>query len=222
MDDKSGYPHFNAHILFEAFWGTFKTITISQCKTNGQFKPGIVTGQSPWFIFPILLNRMPMDNPQNVGTPHHQADQPVAYQSYPSSRSSISSPIRGFHRGFLKISPPIYCPIQLLATISLYPWINLPCLMPPKHQWLENVIRDHGNQSIDDPGTATAMLREAYHTCQEAGALPASQKVVQHRWAEVTLFQPLAGETENGGENHGWWLYGLYIWNATGITWCSE
>lgn len=48
-----------------------------------------------------------------------------------------------------------------------------------------------------DPGTAT--LREAYHTCQEAGALPASQKVVQHRWAEVTLFQPLAGETENGG-----------------------
>jgi len=35
------------------------------------------------------------------------------------------------------------------------------------------------------------MARQAYHACQESGALPASQKVVQHRWAEVTLFQLL-------------------------------
>ena len=62
-----------------------------------------------------------------------------------------------------------------------------------------------------DPGTGSWVgptLREAYHTCQEAGALPASQKVVQHRWAEVTLFQPLAGETENGGGEP--WLVALW------------
>ncbi|CAK9070019.1 unnamed protein product, partial [Durusdinium trenchii] len=33
-------------------------------------------------------------------------------------------------------------------------------------------------------------LAQAYHACQESGALPhSSEKVVQHRWAEVTLFQ---------------------------------
>ncbi len=37
----------------------------------------------------------------------------------------------------------------------------------------------------------TPLARQAYHACQESGALPASQKVVQHRWAEVTLFQLL-------------------------------
>lgn len=54
---------------------------------------------------------------------------------------------------------------------------------------------DHVDRIIDvKPSLLSRLMspdRQAYHACQESGALPASQKVVQHRWAEVTLFQSL-------------------------------
>jgi len=68
---------------------------------------------------------------------------------------------------------------------------------------LENVLSQGGSNALPAKekmlgedghvplatSSCSKQLVQAYHTCQEAGALPASQKVVQHRWAEVTLFQ---------------------------------